>query len=521
MHETASTLMRLALGTSRDRWLAEMRPNPRGELELLRAALGSRMGRPSLLGKTADGEYVTLSGEDRKVHTEIIGAPGQGKSRLVELLIRDGVRNGAFQTFLDPGDGGATAKSILAWCCKVGFEKVLWINPADFGAAVPSFNPIKYRAPTEVAVGNVLDAVSVLWQSDFSDRVGFRKFAEVLLNVLHRGGGTLADIELFLDPRRSRERNALLSRVPDDIWKAELTKANRNQASFEGLINRFLVFSDPRLRLLLGPKRGLSFRRLITEGWLVLVNLDPQSVWGTQQHQQRLLGTLVINELVYALHNLREFENFKRPCYLYIDEVGDYATPKISFILDKKRKANLSLTLAHQRFGQILDKNVLSAIRTSTSVKVMFHTPDRDDRLTMQKDMGYGGEISDRDLAYTLRGLKVRQAAVTIGKAAPVVVNIRDVPDAAVHPSTMRAYVRRLYAHPFYRSPKEINDELNARFHGADTPRKPGGPHAGRPEGLRPQVAGRPPAADGGADSSPRPGAEARRKYKTVFPEGG
>jgi hypothetical protein len=479
------------------------------------------MGRVARLGETADGKLVTLSGEERKLHVELLGAPEQGKSKLLELLVRETLPSGHFQCLIDPSDGGATARSILEHCCSIGFEKVLWVNPADFDAAVPAFNPINYRAPTEVVVGNTLDALSVLWQSDFTDRVGFRKFAEVLVNVLHRSGYTLADAEHFLIQSHARQRAQILAGVPDDIWKHELTKASRNQASFEALVNRFLVFSDPKLRLLLGAKRGLSFRKLIKQGWLVLVNLDPQSVWGTQQHHQRLLGTLVINEIVYALHNLREHEGFKGPCYLYVDEVGDYATPKISMILNKKRKANLSLTLAHQTFGQVMNKEVLAAIRASTSVKVLFHTPDAGDRMAMQKDLGFGGEFNDRELNRYLRGLKVRQAAVTIGKASPRIVNIRAVKDRPQHPSTLKAYVRRLYSHEFYRRPEEINQEMNDRFNDTDTPRQHRGTDARRPARLRPAVAVRPAAPDGRADSAAGPGAEERRKYKTVFPEEG
>lgn len=513
----ADVLNRLFLGTTRERWLRASRPK-RGALL---PQLGTRMGRLSRIGETADGTQVTLSGEERKVHVEILGAPNQGKSKLLELLVRETLPNGYFQCLIDPSDGGATARALLDYCCHIGFERVLWVNPADFDVAVPAFNPIKYRAPTEVVVGNTMDALSVLWQSDFKDKLGFAKFAEVLVNVIHRAGYTLADAEHFLIQSHSRQRDRMLRDIPDDIWRHEITKANKNAASVEGLVNRFMVFSDPKMRLLLGARRGLSFRRLIKEGWLVLLNLDPQLVWGARQTQQRLLGTLIINEIVYAQQNLREFEGFNRPSYIYVDEVGDYATPKISMILNKKRKANLSLTLAHQTFGQVLNREVLAAIRASTSVKVLFHTPDSGDRMVMQKDLGYGGEFNDRELNLYLRGLKVGQAAITVGKAPPRIVDITRVKSKPQHPATLKAYVKRLYSHEFYRRPEEINQEMNDRFNDTNSPGKPGGAHAGRPAGLRPQVARHAAAAHRRADSAAGPGAEARREFKTVFPEEG
>lgn len=286
------------------------------------------------LGHSAK-EEIYLTQEDRVAHLHILGSPDQGKSKFLELLIRADINNGHGVCLLDPGDNGDTAKKILKYCASIGFEKVCYINPIDFFEfkRVPTFNPIKYEAPPAVSAGNLLDTIQVLWNtSDFSDTPDVLKFTTALLYTLHRAQGTLPDSKYLLNLEYPEQRNKLLkAAIPEHA-----TQLRSNKLS--STLNRFNVYKDEHLSVMLGSTLpGIPFMKMITEGWVILVNLDPQSVWGVSQQEQRALGTLLINEITYAIHRLRENE-WKGVYYLYIDEVGDYATQKLAFILDKKRK---------------------------------------------------------------------------------------------------------------------------------------------------------------------------------------
>jgi hypothetical protein len=190
----------------------------------------------------------------------------------------------------------------------------------------------------------------------------------------------------------------------------------------------------------------IDFTQLISQGWAILVNLDSEGMFGREH--QRLLGTVIINEILHGISRLRS-SNWKGVYYLYIDEAGDYATPKVSEMLDKKRKAGLRLTLSHQRFDQFHDKDVLSAVYGGTKIKVLFNTPSRDDRDKMIRMM-YGGELSDREISYTLSMLRKQHAVIKINKQRPVVTRIPDIPDIDIPANILGDYKQRfIYNHPF------------------------------------------------------------------------
>jgi len=443
------------------------------------------------LGHTQD-EEVYLTQEDRESHIHILGAPGEGKSKFIELLVRSDITNGYGCCLLDPSENGDTAFKILKYCASIGFEKVCLINPVDFLEfnKVPVFNPIKYNAPATVSVGNVMDALQVLWNTkNFADTPRIQKYATALLHALHASQSTLVESQWFLSRTFFTQREKILQSLPyEGLHRQHLESAYQTLLTFEqfqSTVNRFGVFQDPTFRLMIGSKLAqIPFAKLISENWLILVNLDPQSVWGTEQIQQRLLGTLIINEIVYAIHRLNT-AGWKGVYYLYLDETGDYATGKLAYLLDKKRKTGLRFTLAHQRFNQIEDTNVLSAVRGSAKTKALFYTPNKQDRDLMMKDMGYGGDLPDRQVSYVLGELQKQHAAIRIGKKSPVIVRLNDIPDIQISPAALRAFKEKIYSQSYYHTPKEINNEINARFSHSKSGGQPVDPHRGHTKSTR------------------------------------
>src|SRR5262245_55516560 len=95
------------------------------------------------IGYRKNGKALLVS-EAELLHMAIIGAPGQGKSKLLEYLVRilidrllddqragidprDGRAVGGL--FIDPTRRGGTIRKILPYCDEVGFDKVLLIDP--------------------------------------------------------------------------------------------------------------------------------------------------------------------------------------------------------------------------------------------------------------------------------------------------------------------------------------------------------------------------------------------------------
>jgi hypothetical protein len=289
----------------------------------------------------------------------------------------------------------------------------------------------------------------------------------------------------------------------------------------DSTIRRLNPVFDDTMKLMLGSNNTpVNFMRLVSEGWVILVNLDPHRVWGKEH--ERLLGTLVINELIFAVSRLLD-SGWKGVYYVYVDEAGKYATPKLAEILDYKRHIGVRFALAHQRFAQFEDLEVRSAVKGSTKIKVLFNTPSREDRDDMIRMM-YGGNIPDRQVSYELGLLRKQHAAVKINKQPPRIVRFQDLPDIQVDPEVLDDFKSRIYRQEWFSTREEILDEINARF--KPEPRSVHPQQLGesrehrKPTRGRKKVAGNPAPSNDGANRQARPAPTKERKpFKSVFSE--
>lgn len=200
-HESGGTLYRRLMGRSRK--LDLRLPRLPALTEKLRADIGNPKHPTRLLALTnADQMPVLLSEDDRETHMHLLGSTRQGKSKLMELLIRGDIERGFGACLLDPSDNGDTANNVLRHCAAIGFEKVVYVNPSDFARfdAVPVMNPFQYNMPASVSAGNIKNALQVLWNSqDFAETPRIDKFLPAVISAIHAAKGTLSDIKYFAD----------------------------------------------------------------------------------------------------------------------------------------------------------------------------------------------------------------------------------------------------------------------------------------------------------------------------------
>jgi len=450
------------------------------------------------LGVSQEGtQYFTE--EDRESHIHILGSPGEGKSKFLEHLIRQDIERGYGACLLDPSDNGDTAYKILRYCAKIGFEKVCLIDPhhryktpLDVPEVVPCINPLHAGAPPSAVIGDMMDTVRTLWGTkDFAETARIQKYLPAIIYTLHKAKMTLHESLYFTDhasPHYTRCRLEMLEKLhPVDRYRIALEEVFSTRTSymneFSSTIRRLEPFLEDTMKLIFGGKEAIPFTNLITDGWLILLNLDPQGIFG--QEHQRLIGTVIINEITYAIHRLRE-HGWKGVYYLYIDEVGDYATPKLAYLLDKKRKSGLRVTLAHQGFDQIGDSQVLSSIYRSTKTKVLFNTKDPSDQKKMISMM-YGGELNSEQTRYTLMKLKKQHAVVRVNKEDPATVRIPDVPDVDISQDVLKDFISKLYRLPWYHHPKAVLEEINARFKPQQSGRRFDRPQSNTPKSVKTQ----------------------------------
>jgi hypothetical protein len=473
-HPAAKNLFRAMTGQTHD--VAVRRPGIRALTERLQADIASPVHPTRILAYSKKDQLpVLLSEEDRETHIHLLGSTRQGKSRLIQLLMQGDIERGFGCCLLDPSDSGDTAVAVLKHCAEIGFEKVVYINPSDFQDfnAVPVINPFDYDMPAGSNVGNIKNALQILWQTEMSETPRIEKYLDATLTAIHRAGGTLADIRYFLDDDKdyfADERWHIINALAgwDDYQRGILKRPFEHKRTFENhyqpTVNRLAPFIDPYLQRIFGSRGpAIPFADLIMEGWVILLNLDSEGIWGRDLKPQKLLGTLVVDQVIRGVYRARR-NGWRGRFNLYIDEVGDFSTPDLPYIIDKKSKAGLRITVAHQRFNQIKDSNVLSSLR-SIGNKVLFWVRTEDDRRQMMRDMGYGGKISLDDVSFELGSTPKQEAVFSINKTNPVLARLVDVPDSEVSDKKLRSFKEFIYSeYVWMHPPNDIDDEIHARF---------------------------------------------------------
>jgi hypothetical protein len=491
-----------------------------------------------MLGQASDGPV--LLAEEERTHIHCIGLPGEGKSKFLELLIRGDIdnlvsgRTKAGLCLIDSSDFGNTYYKVLKYCAQVGYEKVCLIDPNDLFdpqfAKVATLNPIHYKAPVDVVVGNVLEIMRILWDGeDFSRTAKIQEYLQALVGILHETGGTLYDAKYFTSRENdlyNRKRDQAMSRISYPQFSDAATTINEafkfNQNLFindyGSTIRRLRPIFSKTLQLMVASNTTpLNFAKMISEGWVVLCNLDPQ-IWDVPQ--QRFLGTLIISELINASYRLIAAGR-NIPYYLYIDEVGRYATRTLADVINYKRTSRIQLVMAHQDFSQIKNAEVLAAVRNAR-IKVMFYV-ERDDRDKIIRQM-FGGDIPLQQVSYTLAGLKKQEAVIKIGKQPPRMTTLPDVPDIEMSDKRVNAFKAKLYQQDWYKTKQEIFTEINARFKPEPRsvhPQQPGVSREHRkPTRGRKAVAKSPATPDDGANRQAGSGAtEGRQPFRSAFSE--
>ena len=374
--------------------------------------------------------------------------------------------------FIDSTEHGKTMYKVLKYAIKKGYEKILVIDPAHiskFGFVVP-INPLDYDAPPEAMSSHIMDSVRVLWQTkDFRDESIITKYAPYLIEALHASRHPLIDIESFISPPLVNQRAQILDHE-NQRWivreEVDGIYSNRQTNSdAQATLRRFEPFRHSVMKAMLGSVEGINFQQLINEGYIILCNLHPAGVFDIPQ--QRLLGTILINEVLRAKQRMK---GNSVPFHIYIDEFGHYATRKIEQILMYERHLNIYLTLAHQGFFQIEDNRVKAAVKQGCKCKFLFWTLDDKDLYEMIAMM-YGGQISDREVKYVLSGLKQGQAAIKIGKQSTRVCDLRRWPDIQMSDKDLDAWFMKHYkTNPqLYRPKAEVWKEIINRFVPAST----------------------------------------------------
>jgi hypothetical protein len=357
-----------------------------------------------ILGKSGISE-VRIPAYQRAKHCHILGATGEGKSKLMEDMICQTIRSGLGVGCIDPHS--SLIASVVKHLVTDGTfnehqikQRIIYIRPADERYVVP-FNVLNSPETTYAIVANVLEGFKRTWTKALEESPRFDEIVTASLICLTENNLTLRQMRRFLTDKEYRDQ--CLERVSDtdvtEFFHKTYDQWGIREAAIytQSTLNKISAFSfNPTLKIMLGqPDNVLDFRAIMDKRLILFLDLGSLPAL-----TRRLLGGLVMRGLEDAMR--RRENNELWSCF--VDEFAQFVSNDGSAqtfeeILSEARKYGLALTVAHQKIGQ-LPESTLSGLG-NTYHKIVFSV-DWNDAEFMSKTIG------------RVKSTKVKQDAKTV-----------------------------------------------------------------------------------------------------------
>ncbi|GHU52495.1 hypothetical protein FACS1894132_02260 [Clostridia bacterium] len=335
----------------------------------------------SLDGKTK----LSISPQDSKEHTLLIGPTGSGKSTAMLHLILSDIYAGRSVLVIDPK--ADLARDVLERIPKHRLDDVVIIDPSS--PCPVGFNPLAFK--NQYNQGLIADAVLAVFQEVFKENWGIRSqsvISAALLTLVQIEGASLLWLPTLLTNENFRKK--ITSGITDKIglelfWETfEAMKGSEQRQEIAPALNKIQQFLfRPGLRNVLGqsdPKFDLM--DLFTKPRIVLVPLN-KGLIGSES--AKLLGSLIVGlTWTLALSRANIPSERRRLVSIFIDELQDYlALPTdLSDALAQARGLGVGLTLAHQ-FRKQLPEKIQAGVDANARNKIVFGLDSADDAKAM------------------------------------------------------------------------------------------------------------------------------------------
>ncbi len=342
-----------------------------------------------------DGKGVPLemTPQMRSTHLYICGSTGTGKSKMLESLVRQDIKNwhkskcGAL--IIDPH--GSLYSSLINWIAwNEPYLKDVPIVPIDLRQNdwTIAYNVLRPRtvADPAVVVSNFVQAMAYVWGADGTQGTPlFARLAKEVLWPVYEKKMTLNEVKYLIDRTNKRIRTELTEGLSKDSatqgWEYNniLSPKDFNQ-QFSSTVNRFYNFLDTeKLRLMFGQNgASLDLGKALSEGQIIIANLSTEGA-RVSEEDASLFATLLLSDLWTAAKERGKGteEGDIKPFYVYVDEFQNFVTPTIAKNLDQARGFGLHLTLANQFPRQILHAGangaqVYDSVMANARSKIVF-----------------------------------------------------------------------------------------------------------------------------------------------------
>ena len=319
----------------------------------------SFIGRTNYVASLEEKKFIFgIKRIDRRRHLYILGKSGVGKSKLLELLIRQDITYGHGLCLIDPH--GDELEAILDYIPKERIEDVCIIDPTDVNFPA-SFNPLANIDPMfkfQLTQG-LIEVFQKQFGANWTPRLEhvFRFTCLALLDYPH---ATMRGMISMLTDRNYRQK--VVEYITDDMVKrffaiefADWSEKFDTDAIIP-LVNKLGQFlSDPLLRNIFGQKENkIDISKLMNEKKIILINISKGRLG---EENSSFLGSIFLTKIKQAgMERAAIPERDRVDFYLYVDEFQNVVTQTFENILSEARKYALNLTIAHQYVGQIITR---------------------------------------------------------------------------------------------------------------------------------------------------------------------
>lgn len=338
------------------------------------------IGRTNYVAALEEKKFVFgIKREDRRRHMYIIGKSGVGKSKLLELLIRQDVEFNQGLCLMDPH--GDVIEDVLAAVPEKRIEDICIIDPSDVDFPA-SFNPLANVDPAfkHQLTQGLIEVMEKQFGANWTPRLEhvFRFTTLALLDYPH---ATMRGMISMLTDRNYRQK--VIEYIEDDMvkrfWAIEFADWSEkfDTDAIIPLVNKLGQFlSDPMLRNIFGQKENrIDLEKLMNERKIILINLSKGKLG---EENSSFFGAMFVTKIKQAgMSRARMPEKDRTDFYLYIDEFHNVVTETFENLLSEARKYGICVIVAHQYMGQLLPK-VLSAVLGNTATLITFRVGGAD-----------------------------------------------------------------------------------------------------------------------------------------------
>jgi len=340
----------------------------------------SFIGRTNYVAALEEKRFIFgIKRRDRRRHLYIIGKSGVGKSKLLELLMRQDVAYGHGLCVLDPH--GDDIEELIDFIPENRIEDVCIINPGDIEYPV-SFNPLNNVDPAfkHQLTQGLIEVLEKQFGANWTPRLE-HVFRFTCLALLDYPYATMRGMISMLTDRNYRQK--VVEFIEDDMvkrfWAIEFADWSEkfDTDAIIPLVNKLGQFlSEPMLRNIFGQRENkIDLEKMMQEKKIVLINLSKGRIG---EENSSFFGSMFITKLKQAgMARARLPEKERHDFYIYADEFQNLVTETFENLLSEARKYGICLTMAHQYLKQLMPQ-VQAAVMGNVGSIVTFRVGGED-----------------------------------------------------------------------------------------------------------------------------------------------